>query len=167
MTSTSGVCTPTAKNAVLNVNDLTAMLASGNVTVNTGTGSLPAEVADIVIAATFNWASANALTLVAYESVVFNKPVSVAGSDAVSLVTDDGGDDGSLSFGAKGSLSFVGTENSLMINGQAYVLENSIATLATAIANNPSGNYAFSASYDAKQDGAYPASPLRPSWKAR
>ena len=34
MSCTSGVCSPTAANAVLNVGDLTTMLASGNVTVN-------------------------------------------------------------------------------------------------------------------------------------
>src|ERR1700733_10116591 len=40
MSCVSGVCSPTAKDAVLNVSDLTTMLASGNVTVNTATGSL-------------------------------------------------------------------------------------------------------------------------------
>jgi hypothetical protein len=49
MSCTSGVCSPTAANAVLNVGDLTTMLASGNVTVNTGTGSLAAQVEDIVV----------------------------------------------------------------------------------------------------------------------
>ena len=63
MSCTGGVCSPTAKNAVLNVGDLTTMLASGSVSVNTGTGSLPAQVEDIIVAATFNWGSANALTL--------------------------------------------------------------------------------------------------------
>jgi len=48
MSCPGGVCSPTAASAVLNVNDLTTMLASGNVTVNTGTGSLPAQVEDII-----------------------------------------------------------------------------------------------------------------------
>src|ERR1700722_3451681 len=109
MSCTSGVCTPTAKKAVLNVSDLTTMLSSGNVVVNTGMGLLAKQVKDIVVAAGFNWASASSLTLDAYDSVTVNQPVAVNGSGAVVLTTDDGGTKGALSFGKKGSLSFLGT----------------------------------------------------------
>jgi hypothetical protein len=165
MSCTAGVCSPTAANAVLNVGDLTSMLASGSVTVNTGTGSLPAEVEDIVVASTFNWASANSLTLDAYRSVTVTAPVAVNGAAPVSLVTNDGGSGGNLSFISGGSLSFLGTSNSLAINGEAYTLEDSIATLAAAVARKDSGYYALSTSYDASHDSTYRTSPIHTKFK--
>jgi hypothetical protein len=161
----SGICTPTAANAVLNVNDLTTLLASSNVTVNTGAGSLGASVDDIVVAAGFNWASANALTLDAYRSVSFQNPVADNGSGAVSLVTNDGGSGGTLSFVSGGSLSFLGTTNNLSINGKTYALESSVAALATAIQTKSSGDYALSASYNANHDGAYKNAPIGTKFK--
>ena len=160
MSCTNGVCTPTAKKAVLNVNDLTNMLASGNVSVNTGSGSLPAQVKNIVVSAGFSWTSASSLTLDAYDSVTFNRAVSVAGSGGVTLTTNDGGANGVLSFAPKGNLSFLSTANSLTINGKAYTLASSVASLAADIASNPSGAYALSANYVAKPDGIYPAAPI-------
>ncbi|MGD0190756.1 MAG: hypothetical protein ABSD74_08440 [Rhizomicrobium sp.] len=163
MSCTSGVCTPTAANAVLNVGDLTTILASGNVTVNTGTGSLASEVEDIVVDASFNWASASSLTLDAYRSVTVEQPVAVNGSAPVTLTTNDGGSGGALSFGTSGSLSFLGTSNSLTIDGTAYTLENSVASLASAIAANSSGTYALASNYNASVDGVYGTSPIATS----
>jgi hypothetical protein len=136
------------------------MLGSGNVTVNTGTGSLPQQVKDIVVSASFNWANGSSLTLDAYRSVTVSAPVAVNGSGAVSLVTDDGGSAGALSFIAGGSVSFLGTANHLSVNGAAYVLENSVSTLASAIAANASGNYALANNYDASRDRTYQDSPI-------
>jgi len=136
------------------------MLASGSVTVNTGTGSLAAQVEDIVVSAGFNWASANALTLDAYRSVTVTAPVADNGSGAVSLVTNDGGSGGYLLFVSGGSLSFLGTANGLSINGAAYTLKNSVAALASAIASKPSGSYALANNYDASKDGEYTNSPI-------
>jgi hypothetical protein len=155
-----GVCSPTAKNAVLNVGDLTSMLASGNVTVNTGTGALAAQVKDIIVASTFNWASASSLTLDAFRSVVVSEPVEVNGSAPVVLLTNDGGSEGVLSFGVNGRLSFLGTANSVAIDGSLFTLENSVAALAAAIAANPSGNYALASNYNASGDGTYSESPI-------
>jgi hypothetical protein len=160
MSCTAGVCTPTAASAVLNVGDLTNMLGTGSVTVNTGTGSLAAQVQDIVVAASFNWANASSLTLDAYRSVTFQSAVAVNGPAAVSLVTDDGGSGGVLSFGTSGSLSFLGTSNNLTINGKAYALVADLHTLASDIAANPSGMFALAGSYDASKDGTYGSSPI-------
>jgi hypothetical protein len=160
MDCVSGVCTPTAKDAILNVNDLTTMLANGNVEVNTGSGKLAKKIEDIVISDGFSWASSNSLTLDAYRSIVVDKAVSDAGSGAVALTTDDGGSLGTLSFGPKGSLSFLSPSNSLTIDGNAYTLANSVSALAADIAANASGNYALSASYNAKQDGTYHIAPV-------
>src|ERR1700733_7403392 len=98
MNCVSGVCTPTARKAVLNVGDLTTMLGSGNVVVNTGTGLLAQQVKHIFVLASFNWANASSLTLDAYDSVSVNQPVAVNGSGAVVLTTGDGGTKGALSF---------------------------------------------------------------------
>ncbi len=160
MNCVSDVCTPTAKKAVLNVSDLTTMLGSGNVVVNTGSGLLAQQVKDIVVSTSFNWANASSLTLDAYDSVTVNQPVAVNGTGAVALTTNDGGTGGTLSFGATGSVSFLGTSNSLTINATPYALVNSIATLASAIAANPSGSYALGNNYDASADGNYRASPI-------
>jgi hypothetical protein len=160
MNCVSGVCTPTAKDAILNVNDLTTMLANGNVEVNTGSGKLAKKIEDIVISDGFSWASSNSLTLDAYRSIAIDKAVSDAGSGAVVLTTDDGGSLGTLSFGPKGSLSFLSPSNSLTIDGSAYTLANSVSALAADIAANASGNYALSASYNAKQDGTYHTAPV-------
>ncbi|MGD0193077.1 MAG: GLUG motif-containing protein [Rhizomicrobium sp.] len=160
MSCTSGVCTPTSANAVLNVSDLTTMLASGNVSVNTGSGSLAKQVKNIDVSAGFSWASGSSLTLDAYDSVNFNKAVSVAGSGAVALTTNDGGKSGALWFGPKGSLSFLDTGNSLTIDGKAYTLVNTVASLASDIDAKPSGNFALSANYNAKPDGAYSTAPV-------
>jgi hypothetical protein len=165
MSCVSGTCAPTAANAVLNVGDLQTMLASSNVTVNTGTGSLPAQVEDVLVTAPFNWASANSLTLDAYRSVTVSAPVAVNGSAPVSLVTNDGGSGGTLSFVSGGSVAFLGTGNSLSINSKAYILENSIATLAAAIAHKSSGYYALSASYNASHDGTYKTAPIPTKFK--
>jgi hypothetical protein len=165
MSCVSGVCTPTAANAVLNVNDLTTMLGSGDVQVNTGTGSLAQQVEDIVVAASFNWASVNSLTLDAYRSVVVSAPVAVNGSAAVALLTNDGGSGGNLFFVSGGSLSFLGTANSLSVNGNAYTLVDSVVTLAADIAAKPSGYYALSASYNASPDGTYRGSPIPTKFK--
>jgi hypothetical protein len=160
MSCVSGVCTPTAADAVLNVGDLTTMLASGNVTVNTGTGSLAQQVQDIIVAAPFNWASASSLTLDAYHSVTVDQPVADNGSGAVTLTTNDGGSGGNLSFMPGGSLSFLGTTNNFSINGESYTLVSSIAKLAHDIKRNASGYYALSASYNAHRDGTYTKSPI-------
>jgi hypothetical protein len=157
---TSGVCTPTAKDAVLNVGDLASMLATSGVKVTTGSGMLARQVRDIDISAGFSWASASALTLDAYDSVAFSKPVSVAGTGAVVLTTNDGGKGGELLFGNTASLSFLSASNSLTINGSAYTLASTIAALAADIASNPSGHYALSANYNAKSDGAYGTAPV-------
>jgi hypothetical protein len=160
MSCTSGVCTPTAADAVLNVTDLTTMLGIGNVVVNTGSGSLAQQVQNIVVSAGFNWANVSSLTLDAYDSVTVNRPVAVNGSGAVVLTTDDGGTKGALSFGTKGSISFLSTSNSVTINRAAYTLVSSVTALTSAIAAKPDGHFALANGYNASQDGTYSSTPV-------
>jgi len=159
MNCSGGVCSPTATKAVLNVGDLTTMLASGSVTVTTrGSGGIQSE--DIDLAAPLSWSSNATLKLDAYRSLEIDKSVSVLGSGGLALVTNDGGSEGALILESKGRVSFANLSSSLSINGAAYTLLGSVQSLASAIAANPGGNYALASDYDAKVDGTYSAAPI-------
>jgi hypothetical protein len=159
MTCSGGVCTPTATKAILNSVDLESLLASGNVEVTT-TGS-GVQARNITVGAGLTWASTNTLALDAYHSITVSRSVSVTGTGGVALTTDDGGINGTLSFGPKGRVTFQNLSSALTINGTAYTLENNIKTLASAIGGNPSGAFAFAADYDASQDGTYSNAPVQ------
>ena len=67
--------------------------------------------------------------------------------------------------GFAGNLAFTDvvstvTQGGLTINGQPYVLENSVAGLASAILAAPGGFYALANSYDATGDGTYGAAAI-------
>jgi hypothetical protein len=156
MSCVAGICTATAANAVLNVTDLDNLLASGSATVSTG----GATASDIDIAAALTWASGNSLTLDAYRSLIVTHPVAASGSGGLTILTNDGGTGGVLSFQGAGHIGFLGLTNALSINGASYKLESDIASLASDIAANASGNYALAASYNASSDGVYSTSPI-------
>jgi hypothetical protein len=158
MTCSGGVCAPTATNAVLNVNDLENLLASGNVEVTTTGSGVKAK--DIVAKAALSWSNSSTLGLDAYRSITVNQPVSITGLAGLALDTNDGAKHGTLSFGKKGNVTFASLSSSLTINGASYTLVNSIKTLASAIAGNPSGDYALATGYNASQDGTYTSSPI-------
>ena len=158
MNCSGGVCSPTATKAVLNVGDLQNMLASGNVEVITTASGV--EASDIELATALAWSSGATLTLDAYQSVAINKPLSVNGTGGLALATNDGGAGGVLSFGAKGHAKFANLSSPLSINGIAYTLVHGVKSLATAIANNPSGAFALASNYDAGPDGTYDRSPV-------
>jgi hypothetical protein len=101
MSCSAGVCSPTAKKAVLNVSDLTNMLAAGDVKVTTGAGAVT-----ITVMSPFSWTSTSRLTLDAYYNVSFRAPVTVAGTGAVTIVTNDGGSGGDLLFFPGAKLDF-------------------------------------------------------------
>ncbi|HEX4156831.1 MAG TPA: hypothetical protein VHY79_00005, partial [Rhizomicrobium sp.] len=158
MSCGSGVCQPTASDAVLNVGDLEALLAAGNVTVTT-TGS-GVQANNIDVTAKLGW-SANALTLDAYQSISVTASVTVRGASGLSILTNDGGSGGELAFFGKGHVTFKKLSGNLWINGANFQLVNSIASLAAAIKNDSSGNYALASDYDASKDGTYGASPIQ------
>ena len=156
MSCVSGVCAPTAKDAVLNVADLTTMLSGGDVTIQS------ASIApDIIVKAALSWASTSRLTFDSYRSVEIDKPVTATGTGAMTITTNDGGSNGDLSFVGKGNVAFWDLNSSLVINGQSYVLVGDIATLAADIADNPSGFYALAKDYDASADGTYNSAPIK------
>jgi hypothetical protein len=154
MSCLNGVCSPTGKKAVLDVNDVANMLASGDVEVISDKSTL-----DISFDAALTWTSSHRLSVDAYRSIIFSKPLKVAGSGALSLSTDDGGTNGDLTF-RKGKVEFRNLSSSLTINGQNYLLFNSITQLAQDANNNPDGLFALAKSYDATGDGAYMQPPV-------
>ncbi len=153
----AGVCTPTGGNANVSVKDLQKMLAHSDVKIVTGSFDPNIGVLDAV-----TWASAHRLTLDASQSIHVRAPVVVEGTGGVTLITNDGGTGGDYDFNAatSGSIAFWDTSSSLVIDGASFALVNDIATLASDIAANASGNYALAKSYDASADGTYSNAPI-------
>jgi len=155
MTCSAGVCTPTKSNAVLNVNDLTAMLAAGDATVISDSNAL-----DIIVAAPFTWTSKSRLTLTADNSIIVQQPVTVAGRGALTLSPDQNGKNGPVLYQKKGHVTFWDMRSNVVVSGATYSLVKSISALRKAIAANSSGNYALANDYDASLDGTYGKSPI-------
>ena len=153
MTCTDGTCSPTAKKAVLNVADLATMLSSGDVKISSGEQAL-----DIEINAKLSWASTHRLTLDAYRSIAFNKPLDIAGG-ALTIVTNDGGTGGDFRFFKRGRIKFANTSSSLVINKQHYTLVKSIKQLGFDIRRDPHGYYALAGSISLAKH-LYSAAPL-------
>src|SRR3954451_11849380 len=101
MSCEAGVCTATAREANLNVGELTGMLATGDTTVETGGGAL-----DILVRDGFSWSSTSRLTTDAEHSMVLYQPVTVAGAGAFTIAYNDGGSGGDLFFFDKGKVYF-------------------------------------------------------------
>jgi hypothetical protein len=158
MSCAGGVCTPTAKDAVLNVGDLENLLASGAVEVTTSGSDVQAR--NIEIDTALVWSSGSVLALDAFQSIVVEKPVSVAGQGGLSIATNDGGKQGYFGFRKKGHVTFSNLSSALTVNGASYTLEGDIKSLAAAIAANSAGNYALAGNFDASKDGTYQNSPI-------
>ena len=151
----SGVCTATAANAVLNEKDFRHMIGAGDLTLVSGS-----TAQDIVVNAKIQWAKAHHLSLDSFRGIAFTLELASEGGGGATLTTNDGGSGGTLSFTAKGKLTFWDTSSGLVINGTSYTLANDIATLAADIAANPSGAFALGRGYDASVDGAYKSAPI-------
>ena len=143
----AGACSPTAKGAILNVSDLQNLLASSDVTVNTGSGAVTIE-----ITSPLSWSSARRLTLNANFNVSVKADVEILGTAGLTVNYGNGGE---LLFFPGGKIDIWDTSSSLTVNGASYVLVNDLATLASDVASSPSGLYAFARDYDAGPDGTY------------
>jgi hypothetical protein len=155
MSCVGGVCAPTKTRAVLNVTDLENLLASGNVRVVTTNGGVQANNIDITAA--FSWSAANSLTLDAYQSITFSVVVQNLSTGNVSLVTNDGGGGGALTF-AIGRGRF--DTDAVSINGKNYTMAKTVKQLAFDVVANPGGYFAFSRDADASKDGLYYNPPI-------
>jgi hypothetical protein len=148
------LCSPTGSGALLSVSDLENYLATSNVIVSTN-GSGGSQVADIDVMSALAWSAGTILTLDADHSINVTAPIAVDGSGpsaGLSLITNDGGTGGLLTFVlGSGSATFADTSSSLSINGETYTIANSISALVKAINDNPAGNFALGTSVDAGQ----------------
>jgi hypothetical protein len=131
VTCGSGVCSATAKKAVLNAADRDGMLSSGDVTVSSGS-----IAKDIDVKAPLSWSIASRLTLDAYRSIAFERPVVALSGGGLTIMTDDGGTGGDFTFTGGGHVEFKAMSSSLAINGHAYMLVFSIKNLMQ-YARNP------------------------------
>jgi hypothetical protein len=147
MACSAGVCTPTAKRATLNAGDLENLLASSDVTVNTGSGAVT-----IGIAAPLAWTSTHRLTLDADLNVNVKAQVAVEGTGGLTIINGSGGE---FLFVPGGKVDFWDTSGSLVVNGNSYALVSDLASLAAAVAANPAGFFALAKDYDAGPDGTY------------
>jgi hypothetical protein len=123
---------------VLNATDLANLLAAGDVKVASG-----GTAKDIEVSASLSWVSTSRLTLDAFHSIAFNKPVTVAGTGAPTIITNDGGSGGDFQFFGKGHVEFWDLSSNLVINGSAYRLVDSIQSLARGVRQNNVGSYAL------------------------
>jgi hypothetical protein len=155
MSCSAGVCSPTAKNAVLNAGDLATMLAASDVKVTTGAGAVA-----IGVSAPVTWTSANRLTLDSNQGVAVKAAVVSEGIGGLTVTLNDGGTGGDLTFFPGASISFWDNASSLVVDGNSYTLVSDIATLAADIAAAPSGFYALAKDYDATADGTYTNAPV-------
>jgi hypothetical protein len=155
MNCSGGICSPTTADAVLNVSDLTTMLSASDVEVMTGSGAV-----NIDVVASLTWATTSRLTLDAEMSVSVQAPMTIAGTGAITVLTNDGGAGGDLLFSSSGNLTFWDLASDLVINGQTYTLANDIQTLADDISANPSGLYALAKDYDAAGHIYYQTLPI-------
>ncbi len=119
MTCSGGVCSPTKAKAILNTTELADMLATSDVTVAVTSYG---RIIDIEVDAPLSWTSAHRLTLDSYHSIAFNKPVTVAGTGALTITTNDAHTDGDFRFLKQGHIEFWDERSSLIINGHGYRL---------------------------------------------
>jgi hypothetical protein len=139
VTCSGSVCFATAADAVLNVRKLRRSLNRADMKVESGSAAT-----DIVVAANLNWAKPTRLTLDSYRSIRIAKDIKVEGTGgAVTLTTNDGGSGGDYSF--TGRLTFLDLSSSLIINGQAFTLLDSLGRLQDAVKAGPGGLYALTA----------------------
>ena len=89
----AGTCTSTAKNAVPNVGDLAGMLAAGNIVVKS-----TSKAGSIEISSAVSWTSGNRLSRDSAHSIDLNKSIIVAGTGALTILTNDGSSDGDIYF---------------------------------------------------------------------
>ncbi|HEY3777669.1 MAG TPA: hypothetical protein VGL35_06400 [Rhizomicrobium sp.] len=156
MSCSARTCVPTAKDAVLNISDLENMLAAGNLTVATAGSGVDAQNIDVETG--LSWSTGNSLSLDASFHIHIDMEIVASGMGGLALRTASPLTD--LILGRHGRVVFQNTSSQFSINGTPYTLVNSISSLASAIASNPSGSFALANNYDASADGTYSESPI-------
>ena len=155
---------------LLDPTDLTVDDAAANTiqnTLNSGTGvtlqttasgssgpgiANAAGAGDITINAPFTWNTNTILTLDAYRSVQVNANITASGiAGGLNVTYNDGGSGGNLLTGAGAAVTLAGSNASLTINGQGFLLVRTFADLQAIGYTSPIGaNYALVNDIDAK-----------------
>jgi hypothetical protein len=144
MSCLGGMCQPTAKKAVLNATDLANMLATQEVTIQSGAGA-----DTITVAQSFSWTSTHRLSLQAAFNVTFQAPITVAGPGSLIIQYATGGT-GDLIFFPGASATFWDMSSVFTLQGQTYRLEPSLDQLSADIAAaSDKGNFALANDFDA------------------
>ncbi|MBV9571018.1 MAG: hypothetical protein JO056_07250 [Alphaproteobacteria bacterium] len=151
MDCSAGECMATAPNAVMNVDDLAALLASSDMRVVT----YPLTGQDMIIAAPLAWATSHALTLESNGNIYVRDTITVEGTAHLDLKVAGG------PVFQKGAVRFWDTASRLTMDEQDYQLVNSIADLAAAVAAHPKSFIALANNYNAKADGQYTRVPVQ------
>jgi filamentous hemagglutinin family protein len=134
----------------------TSGAASGYGTSSPGNG-------DIVIKAPITWDTGAMLYLTSYHSIYFDSTMDVVNGGCLTFNINYGGTGGVMSFGKNGHIDIETSGTSFTLNNVGYtvILDNdSVATLASDIASDPSGNFVLGQSYNASADGTYASSPI-------
>jgi len=152
MNCSGGECMATGANAVMNVSDLVAMLASSDMRVVAD----PLYGQDIVVASPLAWATSHALTLETADAMYIRSTITVQGAAHLDLKVSGG-----PFFQKKGAVRFWDKASRLTIDGQDYRLVNSIADLAATAAAHPGARIALAGDYNAKPDGQYTRVPVQ------
>lgn len=152
MSCNAGTCVAVADDAVLNVDDLAAMLAAGDLRVDTEGANLQ----DIVVASPVSWSSTHALSLHANGAIFIRDTIRVAGTAHLDLDVAGG-----PFLEQQGAVKFASTAGGLTIDGTDYKLVRSIADIAAAVAAHRGRAYALADDYDAHDDGTYRATPVK------
>ncbi|WP_258052330.1 MBG domain-containing protein [Mesorhizobium sp. INR15] len=145
--NTGGSMDANTNDSVINVTMLQNLLATANVTISTGSGG--AQAGDITVAAPISW-NANTLTLNAHHSIVFNAGATIGGVGGLTLVNNNGGTGGVISYALGASATFTGTPGAqaLSINGQSYTLIYDVNGLQS-INSGLNGRYALANTIEA------------------
>jgi hypothetical protein len=138
-TLSHGTYTATGPDAVLNIGDLKAALATDDLTVTTGTTGT--EAGDLVVAGNIKW-SANKLTLFAAHSIIVHAKIKASATAGLGFMVGYGGSGGDLIFDT-GVATFASTSEALTINVVPFTLVTTISALSSDISGNPSGNFAL------------------------
>jgi hypothetical protein len=154
MTCSQGVCLPTTPDAVLNVNDLETLLASGDIEVTTTGAGVQAD--NIVVTSPVTWSAASTLAIDAYHAIRTETTISATGSGGISLASGHGG---AITY-ENGNISFSDLGSNLSINGKGFRLVADIKGLAAEIESRPNGRFALANDFDAAGDGTYTSDPV-------
>jgi len=119
------------------------MLAAGDVSVVSGS-----IAHDIAVNAALRWTSTSRLTLDSSFSLTINRPIVVAGPGSLTIGTSEVRT-ADYRFFNTGHIEFSDLSSGLTINGETYVLEKNLKTLARDIRQAPRGNFALTRSINA------------------